>query len=207
MRRRTGAAGLMGEPPMEHGRIDDKQGRALLRLARKTIEDRLGIRRDDPPADPLDDALVCEKRGVFVTLTKEGDLRGCIGYLEGRESVADAVRHNAVNAAFRDPRFSPLRASEVREVSIEVSILTEPMVLEYKNSDDLLDKLKSHVDGVIIRHGISSATFLPQVWEQLPDKEEFLSRLCLKAGLAANEWRKGELEVLTYQVQCFEEES
>ena len=115
------------------------------------------------------------------------------------------MRQNAINAAFRDPRFSPLKLSELGEIDIEVSVLTEPAVLEYTDSQDLMERLRPGIDGVIIRQGFATATFLPQVWEQLPDKEEFLCQLCLKAGLSAHAWRKAGVEVLTYQVQYFGE--
>jgi AmmeMemoRadiSam system protein A len=185
----------------------EEQGQALVKLARKTIENALGLQDEDCrlPENPLNQDAMREKRGVFVTLTRHGQLRGCIGFLEARESVVDAVRHNAINAAFSDPRFPPLNDSEIADIDIEVSILTEPKILEYDDSFDLSKKLKPGIDGVIIRYGLHSATFLPQVWEQLPGKEEFLSHLCLKAGLPANAWEKSKLDVLTYQVEYFEE--
>ncbi|HNY65105.1 MAG TPA: AmmeMemoRadiSam system protein A [Deltaproteobacteria bacterium] len=190
------------------GRFSREHGLALVRMARETIETSLGIRsgEDDPEDALLNDAVMESKHGVFVTLTKDGDLRGCIGFLEGRESVKDAVRHNALNAAFNDPRFPPLRASEVGDIDIEVSILTDPEPLDYSGPSDLLNRLRPGIDGVIIRSGLHAATFLPQVWDQLPDKEDFLDHLCLKAGLPARAWKRGDLEVLTYQVQHFEEE-
>jgi AmmeMemoRadiSam system protein A len=116
------------------------------------------------------------------------------------------IKRNAVNAAFHDPRFAPLKADELDQVGIEISILTEPQPLEYRGSKDLLTKLRPHVDGVILRKGKASATFLPQVWEQLPKPEHFLSHLCRKAGLSADTWEKTQLEISTYQVQYFEEE-
>ncbi len=187
--------------------LSEKHGQALVKMARRTIEDSLDIRvnSEDPADAVLKDAVMREKHGVFVTLTKRGQLRGCIGFLEGRESVVDAVRHNAMNAAFSDPRFPPLKVSELKDLDIEVSVLTDPKVLEYRGPSDLLAKLNPGIDGVIIRYGLSSATFLPQVWEQLPGKGEFLSHLCLKAGLPTNAWKKNSLEVLTYQVRYFEE--
>ena len=190
------------------GRFSREHGLALVRMARETIETSLGIRsgEDDPEDALLNDAVMESKHGVFVTLTKDGDLRGCIGFLEGRESVKDAVRHNALNAAFNDPRFPPLRASEVGDIDIEVSILTDPEPLDYSGPSDLLNRLRPGIDGVIIRSGLHAATFLPQVWDQLPGKEDFLDHLCLKAGLPARAWKRGDLEVLTYQVQHFEEE-
>jgi AmmeMemoRadiSam system protein A len=186
---------------------DDGHGQALLAIARRTIEESLGATGAGAAAEPaaLDDEMMRENHGVFVTLTKKGQLRGCIGYLDAREPVTEAVRHNAVNAAFHDPRFSPVKASELKDIDIEVSILSDPEALSYTDAGDLLVKLRPGIDGVIIRSGYHSATFLPQVWDQLPDKREFLAHLCLKAGLPSNEWEKGRLEVLTYQVQYFEE--
>ena len=89
---------------------------------------------------------------------------------------------------------------------MEISILTDPKPLIYSDAEDLLKKLRSGIDGVILKKGYRQSTFLPQVWEQLPEKEDFLNHLCLKAGLDRNAWRKGDLEVSTYQVQAFEEE-
>jgi len=116
------------------------------------------------------------------------------------------VKRNAINAAFNDYRFSPLTAKEFAKVEIEISILSEPEPLEYKDSNDLIKKLRPNVDGVIIRKGYASATFLPQVWEQLIRPEDFLSHLCAKAGLPSDSWKNSKLEVLTYNVQYFEEE-
>jgi AmmeMemoRadiSam system protein B/AmmeMemoRadiSam system protein A len=192
--------------PMEKT-FDDKQGQALVKLARRTIQQQLGI--EAPGSDVQDQSLVDDafqtKRGVFVTLNMNGQLRGCIGSLESRESVVEGVKHNAVNAAFHDPRFRPVKRAEMDDMDIEVSILSEPKPLEYTDYHDLLKKIRPGVDGVIIKYGMSGATFLPQVWEQLADKEEFLSHLCAKAGLHAYAWKDHKLEVLTYQVQYFEE--
>lgn len=185
----------------------EEQGMALVALARRTIQDNLG---EQAPADPkLAEALADEAlkvmAGTFVTLTMKGQLRGCIGSLEAREPLVEGVKHNALNAAFRDPRFSALTKKELANVQVEVSILTEAKPLAYTDSKDLLKKLRPGVDGLIIRQGLAGATFLPQVWEQLPDKEEFLAHLCMKAGLSPDEWKQGKLEVQTYQVQYFEE--
>ncbi|MEN6446471.1 MAG: AmmeMemoRadiSam system protein A [Syntrophaceae bacterium] len=191
---------------MEKNYTED-QGRALLALARAAIREHLGVKAAVSPT--LKKALMDEafkaKTGTFVTLTIAGELRGCIGSLEGREPLVEGVEHNAVNAAFGDPRFRPLSKKELDKVHIEVSILTEPETLAYSDATDLLNKLRPGIDGVIIRQGYAGATFLPQVWEQLPDKEEFLAHLCMKAGLGADAWKRGKLEVKTYQVQYFEE--
>ncbi len=187
------------------GDLTEAQGKQLLLEARKTISARLSG-KTDPWAETKDlPAVFNEKRGTFVTLTTHGNLRGCIGHIIPQETLIEGIRENSVNAAFRDPRFAPLTQNEWKDVHIEISILTEPKPLAYADGNDLLDKLRPGVDGVIIKKGFHQSTFLPQVWEQLPDKKAFLNHLCLKAGLDQNAWTKGDLEVSTYQVQAFEE--
>jgi AmmeMemoRadiSam system protein A len=186
--------------------LNEEQGQKLLKLVRQTIAERLGKSSIKVDPDSMTDSVFKEKRGTFVTLTINKQLRGCIGNLDSTDSIVDGIERNAVNAAFRDPRFPPLKAKELDRVDIEVSILTDPQPLEYRDSKDLLSKLRVNEDGVILRKGACSATFLPQVWEQLPQPEKFLSHLCTKAGLPADTWKKGHLEILTYQVQYFEEE-
>jgi len=187
--------------------FDEKKGEILLEIARKTIADRLGL--SYKPSTDLDaasrDTAFESRRGTFVTLKINDQLRGCIGNLLPDKPLISAVQDNAVNAAFQDPRFAPLSKQEFEKIQIEVSLLTEPKPLNYKDGRDLLDKLRPHVDGVILRKGPYSSTFLPQVWEQLPDKKTFLEQLCMKAGLPADAWQKGDIEVLTYQVRYFEE--
>ncbi|MGB5156852.1 AmmeMemoRadiSam system protein B [Desulfobacterium sp. N47] len=201
-----------GEPIMENESISNglnkKQGQTLIKLARKTIADKLGIKNN-----PENDLTAISKdknfkrlSGTFVTLKIHGQLRGCIGNLDNTETITEGIRRNAINAAFNDYRFSPLTAKEFENVEIEISILSEPKPLKYKDSDDLVKKLRPNVDGVIIRKGFASATFLPQVWEQLSRPEDFLSHLCIKAGLSSDTWKSSKLEVLTYNVQYFEEE-
>ncbi|MDY6906316.1 MAG: AmmeMemoRadiSam system protein B [Thermodesulfobacteriota bacterium] len=180
-----------------------KQGKALVALATKTIFERLGMEASDPEIDVDHEKDLQAKRGVFVTLTMNGELRGCIGSLTPDEAIITGVRRNAINAAFHDPRFPALTKEEAKQMEVEVSILTEPQPMAYKDSKDLLEKLCPDIDGVIIRKGLARATFLPQVWEQLPTREEFLSHLCNKAGLPGNAWEQPGLEVLTYQVQYF----
>ena len=187
--------------------FNEQQGRVLLRLARQTIEERLGQVATDPvqPED-LDDPDLRQHRGVFVTLNKRGSLRGCIGSLLGVESILDGVRRHAVNAALHDHRFPMVTGDEAEELQIDISVLTPPQNLEYKDGEELVRKLRPHGDGVILKvPGGAGATFLPQVWDQLPVPEMFLDHLCLKAGLAKDSWRSGELTVQTYQVQHFEE--
>jgi AmmeMemoRadiSam system protein A len=192
-------------------RFTEKQGQLLVKLARDTILRELAGKSTDTEADisalTFQDEKFQAHCGTFVTLKMQGQLRGCIGNLTPRLSVLEGVKRNAVNAAFYDPRFSSLTAAELDRTDIEVSILTEPLPLEYRDHQHLIQKLRVNVDGVIIRKGHASATFLPQVWEQLPRPENFLKHLCTKAGLPSDAWKSSELEVLTYQVQCFQEKN
>ena len=185
--------------------LTEEEGRYLLSFARKTIEQKIFNLGAQLELESFDSKPFSEKRGTFVTLTIDGGLRGCIGNIVPQESLLDGVKANAINAAFRDPRFEPLSEKEWEKVKIEISILTDPKPLDYSNRKDLLEKMEQGTDGVILKKGYNQSTFLPQVWEQLPDKKEFLTHLCLKAGLDGNEWEKGKLEVSTYQVQAFEE--
>jgi len=189
----------------ETAKLTEEEGLYLLDVARKTIEKRLFDRAEQDLEDSDLSPKYLEKRGTFVTLNKDGNLRGCIGHILPQEALIDGIRENAINAAFRDPRFNPLSKEEWDSIQIEVSILTEPRPLEYSDVDDLLKKLRPGVDGVILKKGYLQATFLPQVWDQLPDKEEFLTHLCVKAGMDAYSWKKEKLEIMTYQVQAFEE--
>ncbi len=188
--------------------LSAQEGNILVRLARQTIEEYVGL----PPSDPvsareLASPALQEKHGIFVTLHKNNRLRGCVGSLLGVESVVDGVRRHAINAAFHDQRFPMVSAEEVAELQIEVSVLSDPEPLSYSDGMDLIRRLRPHEDGVIIRapNG-ASATFLPQVWEQLPRPQQFLDHLCLKAGLPADFWQSGELRVETYKVIHFQEQ-
>ena len=186
-----------------------EQGQWLVKLARQTLAEHFAKRIPQKDMDALDIALAdaCYQVacGTFVTLTLNKQLRGCIGSLISDEPIRTGVRRNAINAAFHDPRFAPLSAADFEKVKIEISILSAPQRLNYRDGDDLLEKLRPGVDGVIVRKDHASATFLPQVWEQLPEKHDFLSHLCTKAGLAADAWRQTRLEISTYQVQHFSE--
>ena len=198
------------QPDLNNSRnLSPQQGQLLVELARQILMERLGKRVSQSKIDSLNTALKdpCFQKpgGTFVTLKIDGQLRGCIGNLTSNEALWSGVRRNAINAAFHDPRFAPLSAAELDRIEIEVSILTEPKPLHYRDAVDLLEKLRPNVDGVTICLGHASATFLPQVWEQLPQPQDFLSHLCMKAGLAADVWKNRKLEVSTYQVQHFGE--
>jgi AmmeMemoRadiSam system protein A len=189
--------------------MDDKltseEKQTLLRLARQALEAGVG----GVPLPTLDSSALTPnlraEGASFVTLTVHGDLRGCIGALEPYQPLAEDVREHAVAAALEDYRFPSVQENELAKIEIEVSRLTIPVPLEYSDPDDLLAKLRPGVDGVILRDGFRRATFLPQVWEKIPDKATFLANLCYKMGAAPDTWKRKHLEVLIYQVEEFHE--
>lgn len=186
-------------------RLTQQEKQTLLTLARRSIE--AAVRHQPPPdLDPasLTPNLLAEGAS-FVTLTRRGALRGCIGALQPYQPLAADVREHAVAAALEDFRFQPVTEAELPHIEIEISWLTRPSPLEYKDADDLLAQLRPGVDGVILSDGWRRATFLPQVWEKIPDKAEFLSNLCYKMGVAPDAWRKKRLEIQVYQVEEFHE--
>ena len=141
----------------------------------------------------------------FVTLTRKGDLRGCIGGLQARYPLAEDVRQHAVAAALQDYRFGPVEPAEVDEIEIEISVLNTPQLLTPASPEALLEALRPGIDGVILISGPFRATFLPQVWEKIPEPDRFLDTICAKAGVPAHHWRSEEVEVFTYQVESFHE--
>jgi len=187
--------------------LTEQEGQLLIRFARLTLEEKFQLSSgiDRQLAAELDREIFRRKVGIFVTLTRDGALRGCIGNLSASVSLLEGVRCNALYAAFQDHRFRPLAVEELPLVRIELSILTESVPLAYDDPQQLVSKLRPHVDGVILRKGGCSATFLPQVWEQLPDPSIFLSQLCCKAHLPPDAWRCEHPEISTYQVQKFRE--
>lgn len=184
--------------------LTDTEKKGLLKLARSAITRQLkkeeSIERPESTSPVLD-----ENRGCFVTLHKRGMLRGCIGTIEPIKPLIRAVEENALNAAFRDPRFPPLTKTELPEIDLEISVLTVPEVLEYEDGADLKSKLKPGVHGVILSQGWHQSTFLPQVWDQLPDTEAFLGHLCRKGGMGPDCWKKGDVVVKTYEAEYFSE--
>jgi AmmeMemoRadiSam system protein A len=140
-----------------------------------------------------------------VTLTKAGQLRGCVGHLLARRPLYQTILENTRNAAVADPRFPAVQPDELAQIAIELSVLTELQPLPYSTPSDLLAKLRPHVDGVVLHQYERMTTFLPQVWEQLPDKLEFLDRLAQKAGGPPQAWRLPGARISVYQVEAFGE--
>lgn len=177
----------------------------LLRLAREVIE--RAVNQKPLPTLKLEDytpALV-ENGASFVTLTEDGELRGCIGALEPYQPLVQDVCEHAAAAALEDYRFQPVTPREVLRLKIEISRLTPPLPFNYTKPEELLAGLRPHTDGVIVRDGTRRATFLPQVWEKLPDPQSFLENLCEKMGASYNLWQRKPLQVFTYQVEEFHE--
>ena len=185
--------------------LNEDERRLLLALARQSIESALAQQPlpslDRPGLSPA----LLENGASFVTLTRGGDLRGCVGALEPYQPLVDDVREHAVAAALQDFRFQPVRPDELPHLKIEISRLTLPEDLEYSTPEDLLRKLRPTLDGVTIFDGRHRATFLPQVWEKLPDPVEFLEHLCHKMNASPDLWRRRTLRVQTYQVEEFHE--
>jgi hypothetical protein len=191
--------------PQTKAQFNTAERAFLLGLARRSLKESTAgsglpeiVAKDVPPA-------CCAERGCFVTLSKAGELRGCIGNILPAGPLYQSVLENACNAALRDPRFAPVTAEEAGQLRIEISVLTQPEPLAFASPDDLLDKLQPHRDGVVLKIGQRSATFLPQVWEKLPDKTQFLSHLSAKAGCAPDAWRGKNVSVSIYHVESFEE--
>lgn len=176
-------------------------GDALLRLARGAIAARLGLEHSVQGQSPN---ALAEPGATFVTLTQSGRLRGCIGSLQAHRPLAEDVRENAMAAAFRDARFSPLRREEFAQTQVEVSLLSAPQPMQFDDEAHALAQIRPGVDGVILAHADRRATFLPQVWDSLPDPRRFLAELKHKAGLPADFWSE-QLILARYQVTKWRE--
>lgn len=191
---------------MEMQLLTAEERQILLTLAREAIREALSDAAAPELALEQLPPRLQAKGAAFVTLTLDGQLRGCIGSLQAHRPLAADVQRHAVDAAFDDPRFPPLMDSEFPTLRIEISVLSEPQPVAYTDPQDLLQKLRPGVDGVVLERGWNRATFLPQVWEQLPEPEQFLGHLCQKAGLPANAWRWPDIKISLYQVEKFMEE-
>ncbi len=179
---------------------DPDLGRALLAIARSAIGAELGLR----PFAAASHAALTEPAATFVTLKLAGELRGCIGSLKPMRPLGVDVRANAIAAAFRDPRFPPLAVVEFEATMVEVSLLSADERLDVRDESDLLARLRPDIDGLVLEYGHHRATFLPQVWESLPDPRGFLAALKRKAGLPADFWSP-QVNVSRYGVTKWEE--
>lgn len=179
---------------------DTDKGRILLPIARAAISCALDI----PQTADESAAWLTEPGACFVTLTRNGELRGCIGSLEAHRSLLADVKSNAVSAALHDPRFMPLNVSELDITLIEISQLTPNQPIAFRDEADALSQLRPELDGVIFEFGRYRSTFLPQVWEQLPQPRQFMAHLKSKAGLPDDFWDEG-VKLSRYSVNKFSE--
>jgi AmmeMemoRadiSam system protein A len=190
--------------------LSEREKAFLVDLARRTLSDT--IRYGTIPAMDAETATegISKKLACFVTLDKRRTgLRGCIGMFEARDPLYANVISRTIAAATGDPRFPKVKPDELGDIKIEISVLTTPEDLAFESVEDLLDKLVPLRDGVIITTRYGSSTFLPQVWEQLSDKEEFLGHLCRKHGAPDREWAKGPegVRIQIYHAEVFGEEA
>lgn len=175
------------------------EGRVLLETARAAIGRNFGLTLPSPSA-----AWLYEPGATFVTLKAKGEVRGCVGTLQAHRPLLEDVETNSVAAAFRDPRFPPLTQREFPRVRIEVSLLSALTLLTFADENDAMSQLEPGVHGVALEYGSSQATFLPQVWEELPDPAEFLAQLKRKAGLSETFWANN-LQLRVYTVAKWKE--
>ena len=174
-------------------------GPALLASARGAIATHFGAASTN-----VSHAGYANPGATFVTLTLDGQLRGCIGSLEAHRPLGDDVRANAISAAFRDPRFKPVSADEFQRLKVEVLLLSQPALMQFADETDALSQLRPGIDGVILVAGAARSTFLPQVWEQIPQPSQFIAQLKRKAGLPAEVWPEG-IKLFRYAVQKWKE--
>jgi len=182
------------------GEYHHAHGRTLLGLARSAVGEALGSGSVAVPDEPW----LKEKRATFVTLTQDGRLRGCIGSLQPMRPLGEDVVANAANAALADRRFSPLAASELPSIEMEVSLLSVPTLVQFADADELIGQLRPGIDGVILAAEGRRGTYLPQVWESIPDPVQFLASLKQKAGVPADT-RLTRCQVWRYQVRKWRE--
>jgi AmmeMemoRadiSam system protein A len=172
----------------------------LLKLARNAIESSLNNKKIAVPESIK--RKYSEEKASFVTLTENGELRGCIGSLYPRQALYKDIIENAIHAAFDDPRFSVLKRSELSDIKIEISVLSIPVKITFENEKELLKKIDKNM-GIMLKKGFNFSTFLPQVWEEISDKINFLEHLSLKAGLEKDAWKNSE--IYFYRVEKVEE--
>lgn len=191
-------------PPSLCIELSDSEQTRLLAIARQSISSGVATGRVlQVDLAQLEDNLQIEA-AVFITLTRSGELRGCVGSLQAVEPLAQAVATSAFNAAFRDRRFAPVSAEELDAIRIEVSVLSEMEPIEAPTRQALLDALQPGVDGLLLEDRGYRSTFLPKVWEKIASPTEFLEQLLLKAGLGADHW-SGSLQFHRYHSFTFAE--
>lgn len=197
---RSAKSGYGSSVDLQDFELSAEEKRALLVLARTSVETWVRTQRmAEVPADLLERfPKLSTHRACFVTLREAGQLRGCIGSLEPRRSLLEDVRQNAVSAAVHDTRFRPVTREELGALSYSISVLDLPRPLQGVSAADLPAYMQKHRPGVIIEYHGRRSTFLPSVWEELPDPLSFLSRLCMKQGSPGECWKEADAQISTY---------
>ncbi|MGD8911623.1 MAG: AmmeMemoRadiSam system protein A [Candidatus Thiodiazotropha sp.] len=186
----------------QHPPFSAEERASLLEIADRSIKH--GLEQGTPLSVSASDypEVFQQLRACFVTLLLGGELRGCIGHLEAELPLVEDVAENAYAAAFRDPRFPPLRANERDNLEIHISVLTPAVAMNFESEQDLIAKIRPSIDGLILVDGHHRGTFLPSVWESIPDARNFLYHLKQKAGLSPNHW-SDTLKVYRYETESF----
>lgn len=174
---------------MEHTTLyNDTDRKVLLKTAHNSIDFGLGHQKPMPIAVDKFNEILIEKRGCFVTLHLDGHLRGCIGSLQPKLPLIVDCANNAFLAAFKDPRFGQMTYEEFKNIQLDISVLSESHPMSFNSEENLLKQLRPGIDGLILSDNGNRGTFLPSVWEQLPDPKDFLGHLKQKAGLPTSHW-------------------
>jgi len=188
-------------PPLESS-LDPSARQRLLEIARQSIRQGLEQGHALQLIAEREMSALQAKRASFVTLERQGRLRGCIGHLQAVTALACDVAENAYAAAFRDPRFAPLSTQEFDDLEVHISVLTPSQPLTFSSEAELLAIIEPGIDGLILSEGSRRGTFLPSVWEQLPNREDFLRHLKQKAGLPPDHWSP-HIQVARYRTESF----
>ena len=180
-----------------------KQGAMLVKYARASVE--YALNADTKPKIPNSSWLE-EKKGIFVTIHKNKELRGCIGFTEPIYTLKEGIKKAALLACFKDSRFPPIKKEELKSIHFEVSVLSDKKLIDHKTPEELLDKITPKTDGLVLEYHGYVGLFLPQVWEQINTKEEFLKELCFKAGIHnPSAWKSPKSNIYRFFVQAFGE--
>lgn len=191
------------QPDVGNDGVGPRESVLLLELARATVRASVLREAAPEPERAMVPAALQAPRGCFVTLRTGRELRGCIGHITAQQPLWRAVIENARNAASHDTRFAPIRRDELDELAIGISVLSEPVEVRPSSPEDFPDLLEPGRDGVVLEIEGRRVTFLPQVWESLPDRREFLRQLSEKGGWPGDAWTRRDARVWTYTVQSF----
>lgn len=200
-----GAIVFVDEKYEKESYFTEEEREFMLNLARESAEEYLKKGKTMELNEKEVPERLKENKACFVTFTENNQLRGCIGHILPQKPLYECIIENSINAAIKDTRFSPVIYDEMKNIRIDISILSVPVKLEYSNPEELLSKLKTKEHGVIIQRDSYQSTFLPSVWEFIPNKKEFLANLCVKAGMEGECWTDQKTQIYFYTAEDFSE--